>query len=85
MKTHYVCYMESLEGDEGSYYCEVANGEIIRQVCCFGANYYWSTLHECKNERYDFTDNSIFRGPKKGDTPISSEEFDRIWRIALDE
>ena len=77
-------YDISLHDDDGWYYCEADNQNIIqRQVRVFGVEMYWAMRHAEKNDMYIFTDQpqldfEAFRR-EDGDMEISADEFEEIW------
>ena len=87
---YYKFYAEGLNGEEGHYYCEVTNEEIVRQIFSFGAELYWATPEDENDERYFFTDQPEFL---ESDLPIrevardfkslTESEFLCVWNAAL--
>lgn len=80
--TYFKSYTESLEGDEGVFYCEAENGEIVRHVSVFGDVMYWATPTDEFDEAYSFTDQPEF-DPSEYDAEIERDEFLALWTAAL--
>jgi hypothetical protein len=77
-------YDISLNDEDGWYYCEVDNQNIIqRQVRVFGSKMYWATRYSEKNDMYMFTDKPQLDSEdfktEYGNIEIKAEEFEEIW------
>lgn len=79
---YFKCYSASNEGDEGFFYCEVEDGEIVRHVSVFGDTMYWATPTDEFDEVYAFTDQPEF-SPSERDAEIDRDEFLALWSAAL--
>lgn len=76
-------YIESHEGEEGDFYCEVKDGLIIRHVSVFNDIYYWATRQDCYDGEYDFTSSPEFDVLDNSVMIVSKDEFERIWNVAI--
>ncbi|MDW6093013.1 hypothetical protein SBX64_10670 [Vibrio rhizosphaerae] len=79
----YKMYSESLDGDEGEFFCEVVDGLVVKQLHIYGENMYWATENSCNDPLYDFTDQPEFDPELIDCEEISSSEFLSMWNEAL--
>ncbi|WP_342370711.1 hypothetical protein [Acinetobacter sp. D009] len=83
MNEYFKTYTESHDGIEGTFYCEVEKGLIIRHISVFEGIFYWATPKEYFHEQYDFTDQPEFGEADESAISISKAEFDVTWNHAV--
>lgn len=81
-RRYFSAYTESMDGDEGVFYCEVGDGEITRHISVFGSIMYWATPEDELDEVYSFTDQPQF-DRSEYDAEITRERFLELWSVAL--
>lgn len=81
---YFKSYTESDDGDEGVFYCEVENDEIVRHVSVFAHVMYWATPTDEFDELYSFTDQPQFCRDEY-DAEISAKEFLAMWTSAINQ
>ncbi|MEM7151434.1 MAG: hypothetical protein AAF799_01270 [Myxococcota bacterium] len=85
MSTRYFsAQVDSMDGDEdeGTFYCEVGDGQILRHISVFGGTMYWATPDAEFDEVYGFTDQPEF-DRSEYDAEITRERFLELWAAAL--
>jgi hypothetical protein len=80
---YYKMYMESHEGDEGEFFCEVVDGLIVRHVSVFNRVYYWATREDSFDGEYDFTSRPEFDPAAERAKPVPAEAFEATWSLAI--
>lgn len=83
---YYKMYSESLEGQEGEFFCEIDdNGLLVRQIQVFGNKLYWATDDEEFDDSYPIGDQPEFN-PKEYDCQeISVDLFEKTWQKSLNQ
>ena len=81
-----------MEGEEGTFLCEVVDECIVRQIYIIDGCHFWATPDKENNEVYFFTDQPEFldkdvpRLEKEFDLrEITESEFQDIWSRAQNE